>query len=522
METGVNEKGLESQVVENQGNDENPAWFQEFIEHHDFESPQRGDVLKGEILDIRENSLLLDVGLKRDAIVTSQDLDKIDSEILKALEVGKEVYVSVFRTPVGDDDLLVSLNHGISYENWVQAEEYLENGIILELEVIEQNKGGLLVVFENLRGFVPNSHIPALRRGASSQKMEEIKADMIGEIMPLKAIEVNRKQRRLVFSARVAQKEQRRRRLQELEEGKIIKSRVVNVVDFGVFVDLQGVDGLVHKSEIAWDRVYNPSKHFSVGDEIEVKIVEVDVEHERVSLSRKALLTNPWNKLREMYKDGDLVEGKVVSVLDFGAFIELPEGLQGLVHVSELGYANMGDPKSLVSAGDKVLVRVMSIDPDRERVSLSMRRVPIDEQLAWMMEAGIETEEDVETEEISDKDAVSEEIGDEDAKTEEDEEVKEIEEEIEGEPGVVTEPEEVSDEVDVVEEIDETTEDGEDALTNINSAELSSLVDLPGIGPALAKRIIEKRPYATIEELLDVQGVGSQSFKALKGLITVE
>jgi small subunit ribosomal protein S1 len=260
------------------------------------------------------------------------------------------------------------------------------------LPIIDQNKGGLLVEFENLRGFVPNSHIPTLRRGTSHEKANEAKAKMIGDTIPLKVIEVNRKQRRLVFSARVAQKEQREKRLKELEVGDVITSRVVNVVDFGVFVDLDGVDGLVHKSEIAWDRVYDPSKHFKVGDQIEVKVVDVDVERERVSLSRKALLPNPWEELEEKYDVGDLVEGKVVSVLDFGAFVELPEGLQGLVHVSEIGYANMGDPESVVQEGDNVLVRILSVEPERERVSLSMRRVPVDDQLAWMMD-----EEDAET-----------------------------------------------------------------------------------------------------------------------------
>ncbi len=555
METGVIEKELEGQVVENQENDETPAWFQDFIEHHDFESPQRGDILQGKILDIRDISILLDVGLKRDAIVTSQDLDKVDDKILENLEVGDEVYVSVFRTPVGDDDLLVSLNRGIAYENWVKAEEYLDNGELLELEVIEQNKGGLLVTFENLRGFVPNSHIPALRRGASHQKMEEIKTEMIGDVLPLKAIEVNRKQRRLVLSARVAQKEQRRRRLQELEAGDVIKSRVVNVVDFGVFVDLQGVDGLVHKSQIAWDRVYNPSKYFSVGDEIEVKVVDVDVEQERVSLSRKAILPNPWEKLRETYADGDLVEGQVVSVLDFGAFIELPDGLQGLVHVSELGYANADDPKSVVRSGDNVLVRIMNIDPGRERVSLSMRRVPVAEQLAWMMEEELEAEEDEETAEVEEVVAEAagevepseeaevaeeeveeveepsaeaeavEEIEPETTETEEaEEEVEEVEEpSAEAEVVEETEPETIeTKEVEEVEAEKEEVEEAEDARLNINAADASSLTDLPGVGPALAKRIVQNRPYAALEELTKVKGIGPKAFEELSELITVE
>ncbi len=397
METGTTEKEKETKAKGAQESPEKPDWFQDFVDNYDYDRPQRGEILKGVILDIGDNSILLDVGLKRDAIVTSQDLDKVDEEVIGDLDVGDEVFVSVIRSPIGDDDLLVSLSRGIAYESWVKAKRFMEEDKLLELLIIDQNKGGLLVEFENLRGFVPNSHIPSLRRGSSNQKASEVKAKMIGDTIPLKVIEVNRKQRRLVFSARVAQKEKREKRLKELEVGDVINSRVVNVVDFGVFVDLDGVDGLVHKSEIAWDRVYDPSKHFSVGDQIDVKVVDVDVERERVSLSRKALLPNPWEKLEEKYDVGDLVEGKVVSVLDFGAFVELPEGLQGLVHVSEIGYANMGDPESVVQEGDNVLVRILSIEPERERVSLSMRRVPVDDQLAWMMD-----EEDADT--VSDLD----------------------------------------------------------------------------------------------------------------------
>jgi len=409
METETKEKEKKTNAVGNEQSQENPDWFQDFVDNYDYDRPQRGEILKGVILDIGDNSILLDVGLKRDAIVTSQDLDKVDKETLEELDVGDEVFVSVIRSPIGDDDLLVSLSRGIAYESWVKAKQYMDEDKLLELPIIDQNKGGLLVEFENLRGFVPNSHIPSLRRGTSRQKASEEKSKMIGDTIPLKVIEVNRKQRRLVFSARVAQKEKREKRLKELEEGDVITSRVVNVVDFGIFVDLDGVDGLVHKSEIAWDRVYDPSKYFSVGDEIEVKVVDVDVERERVSLSRKALLSNPWEELEEKYDVGDLVEGKVVSVLDFGAFVELPEGLQGLVHVSEIGYANMGDPESVVQEGDNVLVRVLSIEPERERVSLSMRRVPVDDQLAWMMD-----EEDAET--VSDLDVESqEELEDSDA-----------------------------------------------------------------------------------------------------------
>ncbi len=385
MENEKQDPEQDNEAPQTENGAEQPGWFQDFVDHYDIDKPKQGELLTGKILDIQEGSILLDVGLKRDAIIPGQDLDRVDPEIKKNLAVGDQITVGVLRTPLGDDDLLVSLQKGLTQKTWLKAEDLLKNDSLVELEVVDQNKGGLLVAFDNLRGFIPNSHIPAIRRGTGTQKAGEIKGGMIGKTLPLKAIEVNSQERRLVFSARVAQKDQRLKRLDELQIGEVIKSRVVNVVDFGVFVDLEGVDGLVHKSELDWERVPHPSKMFKVGDEIEVKIIGIDKEKERVSLSRKALLPNPWQELAKQYKVGDLVEGVVVSVLDFGAFVEIQHGLQGLVHISEIGYANPEDPKAVVKKGDPVLVKIMGIDPDRERISLSMRRVPITEQMEWIM-----------------------------------------------------------------------------------------------------------------------------------------
>jgi small subunit ribosomal protein S1 len=385
MEIENQDSEQENAQLPEDNSSEQPGWFQDFVDHYDVDKPKQGEMLTGKILDIQESSILLDVGLKRDAIIPGQDLDKVDPEYLKGLAVGDEITVGVLRTPMGDDDLLVSLQRGLTQKTWVNAKELAENDQVVDLEVIDQNRGGLLVAFENLRAFVPNSHIPAIRRGTSTQKAGEIKAELVGKSLPVKVIEVNQKEHRLVFSARVAQREQRAKRLEEIQVGQVINSRVVNVVDFGVFVDLEGVDGLVHKSEIAWERVTHPSKWFQVGDEIEVKVVSVDLKNERVSLSRKILLPNPWEKLVDDLKVGDLVEGVVVSVLDFGAFIEIREGLHGLVHISEIGYANAEDPKAVLKKGDPVLVKIMGIEKARQRVSLSMRRVSISEQIEWIM-----------------------------------------------------------------------------------------------------------------------------------------
>ena len=384
-ETKTPEPEQENQVPEEEKTADQPGWFQDFVDHYDVDKPQQGEMLKGTILDIQDSSIVLDVGFKRDAIIPGQDLERVDPEIRDNLSIGDEIFVSVIRTPMGDDDLLVSLQRGLTYKTWIKADELAQSNERVELEVVDQNRGGLLVAFENLRGFIPNSHIPAIRRGTSTQLAGEIKSEMIGKTLPVKVIEVDQKERRLVFSARVVQKGQREKRLNEIEIDSVVKSRIVNIVDFGVFVDLDGVDGLVHKSEIDWERIPHPSKIFKLGDEIEVKVIGIDKEKERVSLSRKILLPNPWLKHVEKFQVGDLVEGLVVSVLDFGAFIELAEGLQGLVHVSEIGYANTEDPKAVVKKGDPVLVKIMSIELERERISLSMRRVPISDQMEWIM-----------------------------------------------------------------------------------------------------------------------------------------
>lgn len=457
-ETRTPEPEQDNQEPEAENTADQPGWFQDFVDHYDVDKPQQGEMLKGTILDIQESSIVLDVGFKRDAIIPGQDIERVDPEIRENLSIGDEIFVSVIRTPMGDDDLLVSLQRGLTYKTWIKADELAQSNEQVELKIVDQNRGGLLVEFDSLRGFIPNSHIPAIRRGTSTQLAGEIKSEMIGKKLPVKVIEVNQKERRLVFSARVVQKGQRLKRLNEIEIDSVVKSRVVNIVDFGVFVDLDGVDGLVHKSEIDWERIPHPSKIFKVGDEIEVKVIGIDKDKERVSLSRKILLPNPWLKHVEKFHVGDLVEGLVVSVLDFGAFIELTEGLQGLVHVSEIGYANTEDPKSVVKKGDPVLVKILSIDPDRERISLSMRRVPISEQMDWIMnledasegalldsdEAMLDEEEDSEGIERSATSVVDAEVIDEDIPDEdpgEDEESQDDSEEDQSPPGGSESPE---------------------------------------------------------------------------------
>lgn len=358
--------------------------FEELLDDYDYENPVKGQIIPGEVIQVDEDSILVDIGAKRDAIVPRKDLDRLDDEMLDSIKQGDQVPVYVMRTGNVGGDLLVSINRGLEQEDWERADKMLESGEAVELEIIGQNKGGVVVRYGRLRGFVPNSHIPDLRRDTDRDEMRSQKDELIGETLVVKVIEVNQPRRRLVLSSRAARQERRLHRLKELAEGTMVIGKVVNLVDFGAFVDLGGVDGLIHISELDWSRVDHPSEVLELGQDVEVKITNVDVDRERISLSRKHLLDNPWDSMTDKYAAGDLVEGEITNVRDFGAFVMLPEGIEGLIHVSEIGIVGPGSPLDVVHPGDTVIARVLDIEPDRERISLSLSRVTKDEQLAYL------------------------------------------------------------------------------------------------------------------------------------------
>lgn len=399
---GVNE----NRETQESSEQEHPGWYRQILDDYDYQRPTRGEVLDGKIISIYDDAILVDLGLKRDAIVPSQEVNKLDNDVLDNLAIGDRVKVYVSQAPIGDRELLVSIQKALNFVSWEKAEQDLAAGTLLDLEIIGWNRGGLVVRYETLEGFVPNSHIQAMRGARGRHESEEKKRELVGSRLQVKAIEVESGRQRLVFSERAAQSEVRQQRLQELAKGQILRGTVVNTVDFGVFVDLGEVDGMVHKSELSWGNLDSASAELSVGDEIEVQVLEVDRERERVSLSRKVLLPNPWKLLAEKHEPGSLMTGEVTKVLDFGAFVHLQEGVEGLVHVSQLGYTAPGSPDSVVVPGEKVLVKVLYIDVERERISLSMRQVPVEEQISWMIERSEQAppEEQVDSDDIQEAD----------------------------------------------------------------------------------------------------------------------
>jgi small subunit ribosomal protein S1 len=351
--------------------------FEAALDAYDYAVPVRGQIVQGRIIDVNEDSILVDVGAKQDAIVPRKDLDRLDEALRTSLSPGDPIAVYVMRTAKMGGQLLVSINRGLEQEDWKRAAELLESGEVLSLPITGQNKGGVLVQFGRLRGFVPNSHVPDLRKDAGDL-LKEQKDRLLGQEISVKVLEVDQARGRLVLSGRAARRERRLALLSQLPVGENVTGRVVNLVRFGAFVDLGGVDGLIHISELDWRRVEQPSEVLELGDEVEVKILKVDVERERISLSRRALLPNPWQDLATKYAAGDLVPGVVSHVRDFGAFVMLEEGIEGLVHTSEMDLAEAASPDELPQPGDKVVARVLTIEPDRERISLSLAQVDQD------------------------------------------------------------------------------------------------------------------------------------------------
>jgi small subunit ribosomal protein S1 len=356
------------------------------LDQYDYESPQRGQILEGEILSIDENEILVDVGTKRDAIVPRTDLDRLPAEMVESLEVGQKVLVYVLRPMDNEGNLIVSINKALQQADWERAEHLLETGEVVEAQVVGYNKGGLLATFGRIRGFIPQSHVADIPRSATGDQLRDAKNDMMGQQLKVKVVEVNRERNRLILSEREAQQTVKQQMLENLEVGSIVKGTVVGLVDFGAFVDIGGIDGLIHISNLDRRYVNHPSDVLEIGDEVEVRIDEVDTKNQRISLNRAALMPDPWDHIDETFSVGDLVTGEVTNVADFGVFVALPHHLEGLIHVSEMTSYGAGTPTELIHEGEELLVRIIDIDREQKRIALSLDAVTAEEQERWMHE----------------------------------------------------------------------------------------------------------------------------------------
>ncbi len=357
------------------------------VEDWDYQQPKRGQIRPGVILSIGEQEIIVDVDAKRDGLVPFADMQRMGAEALAELSVGDEVMVYILRPEDQDGNLLVSLYQARQAQAWQHVGSYLESGEVIETEVIGYNKGGLVAPVQEIRGFIPASQVPGFPQGLRQEERLERLSALVGEKIQVKVIEFNRRNRRLILSATAAQrqwrKRERERLLDALREGEVRRGRVSSLCSFGAFVDLGGADGLVHLSELSWRRVRHPREVLRVGQEVDVYVLRLDHERRRIGLSLKRLQAEPWALVEDKYELGQLVEGVVTNVVDFGAFAEIEEGVEGLIHVSELSDQPISHPKEVVKKGDLLLLRIIRIDIRRKRLGLSLKRVLESEWAEW-------------------------------------------------------------------------------------------------------------------------------------------
>ncbi len=381
--------------------------MQALLEQGGYDMPQRGDIREGTVISVSPQEIVIDLGLKREAVVPANDLSRLDKAILSEIREGTTWPVYILQTSDREGNLVVSLSRALQEKDWLDAQQLLENNEIFEAQVCGHNAGGLEVTFGKLRGFVPASHISTIPKDMSAEERKAHLATYVGKKLPLKMVEVDRKRRRLIMSERAArrrwQREHRKQLLEEIQVGEVRKGIVRSMSEFGVFVDLGGVDGLIHISELAWFPVGHPREVLKVGQEVEVKVLRIDKQRERIGLSLKRVQPDPWGHIEELYHPGDLVEAVVTRVTEFGAFVRLRSGVEGLLHVSEMADIRPDHPQSLVSPGDLLLLRVLRVEPDRRRIGLSLRQVSEKEWAEWAAsyrtrQAEIEAEAEVEAE----------------------------------------------------------------------------------------------------------------------------
>jgi len=340
-------------------------------EEYRYTRPHRGRVYEATILSIGEHDVVVDLSTKRDGIVPPKDLELIDDETyLESLTVGDRVPVVVLSPRGREGEVVVSLNKGLQKQDWLRAQDLVESEEVIEAEVVDFNRGGVVVQFGRLHGFVPNSHLASIRRGMRGRALREAKANLVGQTLSLVVKEVNQGRRRLVLSERVAELHKREQLLETLTAGKVRTGTVSGLTDFGAFVDLGGVDGLIHISELDWQHVNHPAEVLEVGDEVEVYVLDVDRERERISLSRKRLLPDPWFQVTEKLDKGDIVEGTVTSVVDFGVFVDVGKGVEGLIHTSEI--PGNGATRPDLEVGSVVPVEVLHVDRRQHQIALGL------------------------------------------------------------------------------------------------------------------------------------------------------
>ncbi len=336
-----------------------------------FRTIEEGEVVTGHVVRIDKDEVLVDIGYKSEGVIPANELSIRKSVDPKdEVHLGEEVDAIVMTKEDQDGRLIMSKKRARFEKAWRRIETAAESGEPVEGTVIEVVKGGLIIDL-GVRGFLPASLVDIRRVPNLDEYM--------GTKIETKVIELNRSRNNVVLSRRAVleeeRKEVRQQILDRLQPGLIVEGQISNIVDFGAFVDLDGIDGLIHISELSWSHVNHPSEILTIGDTVKVKVLDIDRDRQRISLGLKQTQEDPWQRIVDTYSVGDELEGKVTKVVTFGAFVEILDGVEGLVHISELAPHHVESPREIVHPGDEIRVKILEIDSERRRLSLSAKRV---------------------------------------------------------------------------------------------------------------------------------------------------
>ncbi len=363
-----------------------PTTMEELLQQQeaDIRSFKHGDVVEGTVVRVDRDEILVDIGAKSEGVVSNRELFGRHAENQPQPNVGDQVLVYVLQPESNEGHAVLSLRRAGLERKWRAMQEQLEAGAIIEAPVIDHNKGGLIVDC-GIRGFVPISQIVDFPRRPQNEQPRDAAQEIAEKLQPyvgrrlrLKILEVNRKANRLILSEKVALYEERREKRDELFSslavGQKVTGSVRSIAPFGVFIDLGGIDGLVHKSELSWNKVNNPEAGYKVGDAVDAEVIDINHERGRISLSIRRLQPDPWHSTVADFKVGDVIDGTVTKIVNFGAFVRVRDGLEGLIHISELSHQRVAHPSDVVHEGQTLKLKIISLDSERHRLGLSLKQ----------------------------------------------------------------------------------------------------------------------------------------------------
>lgn len=352
----------------------------DFLLGEDFNLPAAGETRKGWVVAHRSNEILVDIGAKSEGIIPMAEVQTLDVNTRHQLAVGNEVQVYVVSLEDEQGNLIVSFTKAVEYQDWANMEHCLRTKEATEGQIAGHNKGGLLVQIGQLRGFVPKSQFSRERQQAVQQSQGALQKS-VGQPITVKVVEVDAERNRLILSEKDAATEirqgKRARLLSEIKEGDVFDGRVINLANFGAFVDIGGLEGLIHLSEISWKRISNPNELLKTGQEVKVQVLSIDQDKERLALSLKRLQPDPWTTIDEHYQVGQLFDATLTKLAPYGAFARLHDDyqLEGLIHISEISETHVNHPRDIVKVGQVVSVRIIRIDAEQRQLGLSIRQV---------------------------------------------------------------------------------------------------------------------------------------------------